>query len=335
MIISDYCSHENGLAILRQPLERYLHDDIVSDNADVIRQLNLIDRTAQSDAPIMIEGEKGTGKEHFAQYAYARSRRFGRQYTYFNALSVSSDRYGAELFGSAAGQEGLLSRTNGGTLFINDVNLLPQNIQRQLLTAISIPRVSGGKPEFDIRLIGSYTCSEDDPGALSGLTEELYYYISILKIQVPPLRRRREDILLLAMFFLDQANQSYGLHSRFGWDVLASMLEMDWPDNIRQLKYTVERMIWLTEGDVIDNMALLADCAKPMGNTAQAREARFPEHIPENETRSLKEMVADYERMIIRQYIKQYGSLRKAAKALQVAPASLSRKLNAADEEEE
>ena len=335
MIITEYCDNENGIAVLRQPLERYLHDDIVSDNTDVLRQLSLIDRTAQSDAPIMIEGEKGTGKEHFAQYAYTRSRRFGKQYMYFNALSVSRDHYGSELFGSPAGQEGVLSRTNGGTLFINDVNLLPQDIQRQLLTAISIPKVRDGKPEFDIRLIGSYTCSDDDSRDLSGLTEELYYYISILKIQVPPLRRRREDILLLSMFFLDQVNQSYGLDYHFSWEVLASMIEMDWPDNIRQLKYTVERMVWLTEGATIDNMALLADCVKPMGNTNPLQETHFPQSIPENENRSLKEMVADYERMIIRQYIKKYGSLRKAAKALQVAPASLSRKLNASDDEKE
>ena len=336
MILSDYCTNENGAAILKQPIDLYLHDDIVSNNADVIRQLNLIERTAKSDAPVIIEGEKGTGKEHFAQYAYSRSLRYRKQYNYFNCASFARERFETELFGSdtPSYHEGLLARTNGGTLFINDINLLPHDIQNKLLGAVAQYGNTTGEPPFDIRLIGSCTRNENNPVQFDGLTEELYYYISIIRIQIPPLRRRREDILLLAMFFLDQINNSYGINRMFSWDVLSSMIDMDWPGNIRQLKYTVERMAWLTEGDLISNMSLLAECAHPMGYAQQIGDPQMLPEIRDNDKRSLKALVSEYERMIIRQYIKKYGSLRKAAKVLQVAPASLSRKLNAEEDGE-
>lgn len=333
MNINDYCVNDNGVARLKNPIQGYIHGDIVTANPEVLKQLQLLERTACTTAPIMIEGELGIGKEMYAQYVHAHSNRANRQYTSFNCATVPKDRCETELFGTGQSffggrKDGLLNLTDGGTFFFKDINQLSKDIQNKLLEAVDGGIVSKNSAAYDVRIVASYTEEMQDKRLFFGMTEELYYYLNIIKIRLLPLRERREDIILLAFYFLEQMVRGYSMHHAFSWEVLSAMVEMDWPNNIRQLKNAVERMVWLSDQEIIGDVNLLYECAK-IPRQMQA-EPSATEQVAwlAGADRSLKEIVSEYEIFVIKEYVERYGSLRKAAQVLKVSPASLSRKLN-------
>ncbi len=336
MHLEDYFENVEGRARLRCDITDFLHDDIITDNPEMIRQLRLIERVASSSAPILIEGEQGVGKEQFARYAFNRSERHARNYVQLNCAAIPKEKWAVELFGqvpsvSSGFRNGsILDVSSGGTLFIKDVNMMPRDIQVRLVDLLNeqIPDKAGGRPHYDIRIIAAYRSSSSQRETFSHLTEELYYHLNVIKVRIPPLRERPEDILLTATYYLQQITSEYNLRHSFGWNVLSMLLDIDWADNTRQLRNTVERLVWLSESEVIRDPELLMECvSSPVRNRQELPRAVKPD-IGVSRNRSLKELVSDYEIFIINQYIERYGSLRKAAAALSVSPASLSRKLN-------
>lgn len=332
MNINDYCIDAGGHAELRRPLEAFMHDDIVSDDPEILRQLKLIERTAASNAPILIEGEKGTGKEMFAQYAFTRSSRADKRYIRFNSATIPRERCGTELFGTgragAAAQApaSVLRYADGGTLFLNDVDLLPADIQNRLAETLSGHTEDG--MSLDIRLIAALSSGKSTPDMCEGISENLYYYLNVIRLTIPPLRERPQDIVLLSMFFVNRIRTEYHLNRRLGFNVLTALAAFDWPNNTRQLKNAIERIMWLSESEVIDDLSLLSECLPDTTVRKNAGVLPFVHDTAFGDGRSLKEIVSEYELFIINQYIDRYGSIRKAAEALQVAPSSLSRKLN-------
>lgn len=319
MRIQDYCDVADGALRLRMPLRQFSRGEIVTDNRDMIRQLDLLERVGKGNVPLTILGEKGTGKDRIAQYAHAVSKRKNAPFIKTNCAYLPQERMHMELFGSASSNDrGLLSQASGGSIYIENVDMMTSYIQYKLMERI---QATQGKPG-DVRYM---VCLRDQRRTSrgQGLTDQMLYYFNTMVFEVPPLRSRPEDILLLTLQQLQKVKTEYHIERTISPEVMSAMLAYDWPTNIRQLTHTVERMAFLSDDRVMDSVALLNRCL--IGNqqlqTVGKSEAQPPE------AKSLKQIMQDYEIMIINQYIERCGSLRKAAAALKSSPATLSRKI--------
>lgn len=335
MNISDYCENVKGVAKLRVPISTFVHDDIVTDNPTMLEQLAYLEKTSMTSAPIMIYGEKGSGKDLYAKYAHNHSPRKNNQFSDIRCTTIPDGFYERTFFGgelwSSMGREGLLRRTNYGTLFLSDVDTVPTDVQYKLYEALSGNSADTG---LDIRVIASInTRKESLP--FDGLIEELFYYLNVIRITLPPLRERPEDMLLLIFYFLNEINADYRMQKEMSWEILNALLEKDWGGEIKQLKNIVSKLVWMTDGNLISNPAFLEDATALQTRESSFRSVTDAVTFVEESSKTLKEMVHDYEVMVINQYIQKYGSLRKAAKALGASPASLSRKLNLDSSEDE
>jgi two-component system response regulator HydG len=224
----------------------------------------LIERVAESEANVMITGESGTGKELVAHAVHTRSQRKEGPFVAVNCAAVPETLLESELFGHSKGaftdarqaRTGLFVQANGGTLFLDEIAEMPLGVQPKLLRALQERRVRpvGGNIElpFDARLITATNRDLDTEVADRRFREDLYYRINVVRIDVPPLRSRGNDCLLLAQFFIERAAQ------RSGKKVVGlvsgaaeKLLSYDWPGNVRELENCMERAVALTRFDQI------------------------------------------------------------------------------------
>jgi DNA-binding NtrC family response regulator len=208
---------------------------------------------------VMITGESGTGKELVAHALHSRSLRRNGPFVAVNCAAVPETLLESELFGHAKGaftdarqaRTGLFVQGNGGTLFLDEVDEMPVGVQPKLLRALQERRVRpvGGNIElpFDARLVTATNRDLDADVADKSFREDLYYRINVVRIDVPPLRERGSDVLLLAQFFIERAAQ------RSGKQVVGlvsgaaeKLLAYTWPGNVRELENCVERAVALT-----------------------------------------------------------------------------------------
>lgn len=315
MRIQDYCDVAGGALQLRTPLRQFTRGEIVTDNREMLRQLELLERAGQGNVPLTILGEKGTGKDVIAQYAHRVSRRSGAPFIKTNCAYLPQERMQMELFGSASPSDrGLLSQASGGSFYIENVDMMPAYVQYKLMEHI---RATQGKPG-DVRYIICLRNSREQ-----GLSEQILDYFNTMVFEIPPLRMRPEDILLLTLQQLQKVREEYHIERAISPEVMSTMLSCSWPANVRQLTLTVERMAFLSDNRVMDSVALFNRC---LTGNRQLQSTESAEPRPPV-AKSLKQIVQDYEFMIINQYIERCGSLRKAAAALQSSPATLSRKI--------
>lgn len=316
MRIQDYCDTVNGVLRLRAPLQQFCRGEIITDDAQMNRQLDMLDRASQGSLPLTIRGEKGSGKDRIAQYAHQISSRCKMPLFKTNCAYLTGEQIHIELFGTSARQDlGLLHRAAGGSLYIENADLMPVSVQYQLMYHIlqRSPEAKG------VRLMICLNQDRQEPL----LSEQMSDYFSSMVFDIPPLRQRPQDILLLAFQQLHQIWQEYRLERTLGPAVMGAMLAYDWPSNTRQLTHTLERMAFMSDDTLMDSVHLFQRCL----STNQQVKPLSEEIAVPPESRSLKQMVQDYEIMVIHQYVERYGSLRKAAAVLKSSPATLSRKI--------
>ena len=319
MRIQDYCDTADGALRLREKLQTFLHGEIVTDNPGVKRQLALLERVSRSNSPVTIAGEKGSGKDIVAQYAHDCSPNRKGLFLKTNCAYLPEARMYAELFGSVGGREtGLLRRASGGTLYIENADLLPKHVQYKLMDHILHSPV--GETRYLI-------CLQSSRDITARLSERMLFYFNTITFDIPPLRKRPEDILLMTFYQLKRIEEEYHIVRTVSPEVMSAMLAYDWPANTRELAQTLERMAFLCDDRLLDSVRLFKRCLSPK----RQMQALVLEPAAPPEPKSLKEMVSDYEVMIINQYIERYGSLRKAAAMLKSSPATLSRKLTGHD----
>ncbi len=230
-----------------------------------MRKVNdLIGRVAESDANVLITGESGTGKELVARALHMRSPRSGGPFVAVNCAAVPETLLESELFGHAKGaftdarqaRTGLFVQASGGTLFLDEVGEMPLGMQPKILRSLQERRVRpvGGNTEvpFDARLITATNRDLETEVAERRFREDLYYRINVVRIEVPPLRARGNDILLLAQHFIERAAQRSG-KSVVGLVSAAAekLLSYDWPGNVRELENCIERAVALTRFDQV------------------------------------------------------------------------------------
>jgi DNA-binding NtrC family response regulator len=251
------------LTRLRERLgERELPDDL-SDSAVMNAVTNLVARVAASDANVMITGESGTGKELIARALHAQSKRPG-PFLAINCAAVPETLLESELFGHARGaftdarisRKGLFVEANGGTLLLDEIGEMPLSMQAKILRALQerTVRPVGESAEipFDARIVTATNRDLEAEVASRRFREDLFYRINVVRIDVPPLRTRGNDILRLAAMFLERAAKRSGKGvSRIGTAVGERLLNHDWPGNVRELENCLERAVALAKFDEI------------------------------------------------------------------------------------
>ncbi len=223
----------------------------------------MIGRVAEADANVLITGESGTGKELVARAIHDASPRAGKPFVAINCAAVPSTLIESELFGHVKGaftdarrdRDGLFVQATGGTLFLDEIGELPLEMQPKLLRALQERRIRpvGGDSEvgFDVRII---TATNRDLEAEVGgdrFREDLLYRIDVVRIELPALRMRGHDILLLAQHFLEKYSGGARNVTRISEGAAELLLAYDWPGNVRELENSIERAVALARFDTI------------------------------------------------------------------------------------
>nr|NQU90617.1 sigma-54-dependent Fis family transcriptional regulator [Bacteroidota bacterium] len=230
--------------------------------SDAMKQLMLIvDKVAKTDANILILGENGTGKEVIANEIHKRSHRADELFVNVNITSLSESLFESELFGHVQGaftdakndRAGRFEIASGGTLFLDEIGDLPLSLQSKLLAAIQnreITRVGSHLPvPVDIRLISATNKNIKNMVTDHQFREDLFYRINTIRIEIPPLRNRPEDIPLLANYFLDRYAEKYfkpGLS--ISPMAMNELNKQPWPGNIRELEHAIEKAVIMCDG---------------------------------------------------------------------------------------
>lgn len=237
---------------------------IIGNSKSLTSVLNLVRKVAKTEVNVLITGENGTGKELFARELHRMSARQGEVFIGVDMGSISETLFESELFGHTKGaftdakedRAGKFEAANGGTLFLDEIGNLSLQTQAKLLSAIqnrTIVRVGSNKPiPVDIRLVCATNCNLNQMVADGIFREDLLYRINTIHIEVPPLRDRENDILVLADFYLKRFASKYNKPGlRINNAAEGKLLGYGWPGNVRELQHTIERAVILGEGNVL------------------------------------------------------------------------------------
>jgi DNA-binding NtrC family response regulator len=223
---------------------------------------DLIGRVAPTDSTVLICGESGCGKELVAESIHAMSPRAEKPFVAINCAAIPATLIEAELFGHERGsftgamrtREGVFERASGGTLLLDEITEMPLDLQSRLLRVLETKRLSrvGGSSdlEVDVRVLASTNRSPAQAFSEGRLREDIYYRLAVVMVQLPPLRERGEDVLVLAEFFLTELNLRNGTRKRLSEDLRSRFLRHRWPGNVRELRNAVERAYILCDGEL-------------------------------------------------------------------------------------
>ena len=246
---------------LREEIDKAsMFEEIVGTSSALKSVLSLISKVAPSDSTVLITGETGTGKELVARAIHRRSDRTSRAFVSVNCAAIPRDLIASELFGHEKGaftgatqqRLGRFELANGGTLFLDEVGELPSETQIALLRVLQeheFERVGGTRPiRADVRVIAA--TNRDLQAAISAgsFRNDLFYRLHVFPIEIPPLRERKEDILLLVEYFIDRYARKTGKNiTTVDKKTLRLLESYPWPGNIRELQNVIERSVIVCE----------------------------------------------------------------------------------------
>lgn len=240
-----------------------LSNSFVGDSPEFRRLLNLIDRVAPSESTVLIIGETGVGKERVAKLIHARSPRRSRPFVVVECAALQESLLQSELFGHERGaftgadraKPGLFEVANGGTIFLDEIGEVSPATQTKLLRVLdtSTFRHVGSTREIrvDVRILAA---TNRDVSVLvrQGLfREDLFYRLSTITVEIPPLRARGDDVSLLAQHFATMLNERFGSNKRISEAALQLLRQHSWPGNVRELLHVVEAALVLCEGSQV------------------------------------------------------------------------------------
>jgi two-component system response regulator AtoC len=235
-------------------------EDIVGDSPAMRRVFEMVDRVADSVSSVLLTGESGTGKELVARALHRRSRRADGPFVAINCAAVPATLLESELFGhmrgaftdARAAHTGLFVQASGGTLFLDEIGELPLDLQPKILRALQdrMVRPLGGSTEvpFDARLVTATNRDLETAIEEKRFRDDLYYRINVIAVDLPPLRARGNDVLLLAQHFLERfAEASAKAVNSIAAAAAERLLAYTWPGNVRELENCIERAVALAQ----------------------------------------------------------------------------------------
>ncbi len=249
-------------------------DDLVGRSANIIQVRQTIERVAPTNSRVLISGPPGSGKEVAARMLHLQSRRQHGPFVVVNCATLDPDRFEVELFGiengpveGGARKVGTFEQAHGGTLFLDEIADMPLETQAKIVRVLqeqTFLRVGGAtRVEVDVRVIAATSKELSVLIAEGGFRQDLFYRLSVVPVQLPALLSRREDIPLLANFFMERVAAALGQPLRsFGADAMAALQAYVWPGNVRELRNVVERLMILSNrapGEAVHVDALPAE----------------------------------------------------------------------------
>jgi len=239
-------------------------DELIGQSPPMRKLIDRLERVADTETSILITGETGTGKELVAQALHRRSRRHKGPFVAVNCAALPETLLESELFGHKSGaftdakteRKGLFFQADGGTLFFDEIGDFPMALQPKLLRSLEerCVRPIGGTSEvaFDVRIIAATNRDIETAVEENRFREDLYYRINVIQIDLPPLRERGADILLIARHFVEQFSiRSDKQIAGISDTASEKLLNYSWPGNIRELRNTIERAVVLTRYEKI------------------------------------------------------------------------------------
>lgn len=312
-----------------QILDRFDEEDMnpmVGNDASMRSIRRTIARAAPTDVTILITGESGVGKEVVADSIYSASDRKGRPYVKVNCTAIPGNLLESELFGYEKGsftgalnqgKAGLFELANHGTILLDEIGDLPYELQTKLLRVLQqkeVLRIGGKKPiSLDVRVIAATNADLKQKIKDGRFREDLYYRLSVVPIFIPPLRERRGDIDKLVKHYFFEYCTKHAHTVTVPDETLEIFRRYPWPGNVRELQNVIEYMVICCEGNVLQPQVLAAYLGM---------DSRRAGETPA----SLKAAVDSYEKELIARAIEECGGVRKAARALDVDPSTISRK---------
>jgi two-component system NtrC family response regulator len=295
-------------------------DGIIASSPEMLRVLRNIERMAPTDVAVLLRGESGTGKELLARAVHKLSARAREPFVPINCAAIPETLLESELFGHEKGAfTGALKQTIGriesadrGTLFLDEIGDVPLPMQVKLLRFLQdqvVERIGGRNPvQVDVRIVCATNQDLNLMIAEGRFREDLYYRLNEVTVQVPPLRERAADVVVMASFFLSRFAAEYGRLVRgFSASALAALRDHPWPGNVRELENRIKRAVVMTDGPLLS--------AADLGLTP-----------PGEDTQSLtiRDARARAEREVLQLALAQAGSnLSKAAKLLGISRPTL------------
>jgi DNA-binding NtrC family response regulator len=237
---------------------------LIAESAAMRPALDLLARVGPSAANVLITGEHGTGKDVIARTLHALSERAMRPMVTVNAGGLSEGVFESELFGHVKGaftdaktdRVGRFELADGGTLFLDEIANVPLNLQSKLLRVLEtgeLERVGSSKTRrMDVRVLSATNADIAQEVQAGRFREDLLFRLNTIEIHLPPLRERREDLPLLANYFLRQFSQRYRKHlTGFESAALQTLIDYAWPGNVRELEHALERAVLMAQGDTV------------------------------------------------------------------------------------
>jgi two-component system, NtrC family, response regulator HupR/HoxA len=279
--------------------------DILGSAPSVLAVRTMIERVRDTDAPVFLLGESGTGKELAARTIHETGRRRGGQFVAVNCGAIPENLLESELFGHARGsftgamrdKPGLVEEAAGGTFFLDEIGDLSFPLQAKLLRVLeekTVRRVGETRPRpVDVRFVSATNKDIEREVACGRFREDLYYRLKIITIELPPLRERKEDLVLLLDHFTDEyARTLRRLRPRFSPLAMELLLAYPWPGNVRELQNEIQRCLIIAGDSPIIREDFLSPKVNPGGETYTPASHRLSEARAAFEKRFLREALA-------------------------------------------
>jgi DNA-binding NtrC family response regulator len=326
---------------LKAQLEsRYQFENIIAESPAMRKVCEMIERVAPTDTTVLILGESGTGKELVAKAIHAHSLRKSKCFLPINCAAMPEPLLESEMFGHVKGaftgatsnKEGLFEVASGGTIFLDEISSMPMSIQSKLLRVLQekeIRKVGGTETiPVDVRVLAATNVRLEDLIEQGKFREDLYYRLSVIPIEIKPLRERPEDILPLVYHAM---RKELGPNRDLpGIDPEAQLIleKYSWPGNVRELENAIRHALTFTKpGDKITKDVLPAKIASSV-DTSSIGPIEPSKPADSYKGRSLKSFLRSKEREYLMQVLEKVGGDKeKAAKALRISLATLYRKL--------
>jgi DNA-binding NtrC family response regulator len=295
---------------------------ILTADPDMKKIVALAGNLAASDITVLILGESGTGKELLARHIHNLSKRSDRPFIAVNCAAIPENLLESELFGHEKGaftgaidrKKGKFELANSGTILLDEIGEMSMVLQAKLLRVLQereVDRVGGREPvQVDVRVIATTNRDLKKECAEGRFREDLYYRLNVFPLRLPPLRERPDDVVLLAVHFMEKFSALAGRQTRgFSEDALRLIKSRAWPGNIRELENAIQRAVFLCKGDIIEGEDFMLDETDSNGPFAGR--------------------IKDVEKDLILQTLKDVsGNKTRAARILGVSVRTIRNKLN-------
>lgn len=300
--------------------------------------LQMIDSLSNVDSNVLITGESGTGKSLLADYIHKISNRNNMPFVCINCATIPEALLESELFGyvggaftgaNKKGKKGLFEEADRGTLFLDEIGDLPLYLQGKLLKVIQdgtfYPVGSTQEKKVNCRIIAATNADIKKMTEEKSFRLDLYYRLNVVSIKIPPLRYRREDLLLLIYHFLHNMEKKYStIEHVFSKEAIKLLTNYDWPGNVRELENCIERLVV-----TVRNTEISADHIREVIDVESLSKNNKPnliyEYLEMDESMSFDEYMESVEKEIITRYYQVYKSSRGVAKALQISDSKAAR----------